>query len=162
MAHLVRTLEFDRRTSRQKSSRSWPTPTPRFRALHREEMEHGSQIFKAANDQISALLTPESKGRTAKDGKRPRKNVFRPHACHGDLPTMVRAACFLTAVLGRVLRRHHPQPVLLLPLILRQPHLPRRISKVRPKSYLSRRRLRAFLTPRRAQDPNMQARMPTA
>jgi Spy/CpxP family protein refolding chaperone len=31
----------------------------KFQSLHHEEVEHGSQIFKAANDQISALLTPE-------------------------------------------------------------------------------------------------------
>ena len=31
----------------------------RIQALHRDEVGRGSQIFKAANDQISALLTPE-------------------------------------------------------------------------------------------------------
>lgn len=33
----------------------------KIRALHREEIEHGSQIFKAANDQIAALLTSNQK-----------------------------------------------------------------------------------------------------
>lgn len=32
-----------------------------IQSLHRAEMEHGSQIFKTANDQISALLTPDQK-----------------------------------------------------------------------------------------------------
>jgi len=31
----------------------------RIQSLHRDEVERGSQIFKAAHDQISALLTPE-------------------------------------------------------------------------------------------------------
>jgi len=33
----------------------------RMLALHRDEVERGSQIIKAAHDQISALLTPEQK-----------------------------------------------------------------------------------------------------
>ena len=33
----------------------------KLQSVHRDEVEHGSQIFKAANDQISALLTPEQK-----------------------------------------------------------------------------------------------------
>ena len=31
----------------------------KIQALHRDEMEHGAQIFKAVHDQISALLTPD-------------------------------------------------------------------------------------------------------
>jgi protein CpxP len=34
----------------------------KIQALHRDEMEHGSQIFKAANNQIAAVLTPEQQG----------------------------------------------------------------------------------------------------
>ena len=33
----------------------------KFQSLHREEVGRGSQIYKAADDQISALLTPEQK-----------------------------------------------------------------------------------------------------
>ena len=33
----------------------------KIQSLHRDEVERGSQIFKAAHDQISALLTPEQK-----------------------------------------------------------------------------------------------------
>ncbi len=33
----------------------------RFHSLHRDEVERGSQIYKAANGQIAALLTPEQK-----------------------------------------------------------------------------------------------------
>ena len=33
----------------------------KIQAMHRDEVEHGSQIIKATNDQISALLTPEQK-----------------------------------------------------------------------------------------------------
>ena len=33
----------------------------KIQSLHRDEVERGSQIFKAANDQISDLLTPEQK-----------------------------------------------------------------------------------------------------
>ena len=33
----------------------------RIQSLHRDEVERGSQIMKAAHDQISALLTPEQK-----------------------------------------------------------------------------------------------------
>jgi Spy/CpxP family protein refolding chaperone len=33
----------------------------KLQALQRDEVEQGSQIFKAANEQISALLTPEQK-----------------------------------------------------------------------------------------------------
>ena len=33
----------------------------KIQSLHRDEVEHGSQIFKAAHDQISALLSPEQK-----------------------------------------------------------------------------------------------------
>ncbi|MCE0523954.1 MAG: hypothetical protein LV480_13680 [Methylacidiphilales bacterium] len=38
----------------------------KLQALHRNEMEQGSQIFKAAHDQISALLTPEQKAELQK------------------------------------------------------------------------------------------------
>jgi len=31
----------------------------KIQSLHRDEVDRGSQIFKAAHDQISALLTPE-------------------------------------------------------------------------------------------------------
>jgi Spy/CpxP family protein refolding chaperone len=33
----------------------------KIQSLHRDEVVRGSQIFKAANDQIAALLTPEQK-----------------------------------------------------------------------------------------------------
>jgi Spy/CpxP family protein refolding chaperone len=33
----------------------------KIQSLHRDEVERGSQIFQAANEQISALLTPEQK-----------------------------------------------------------------------------------------------------
>src|SRR5277367_5385547 len=33
----------------------------KIQALHRDEMERGSQIFKAVNEQISPYLTPEQK-----------------------------------------------------------------------------------------------------
>jgi Spy/CpxP family protein refolding chaperone len=35
--------------------------TTKAQALHRDEVQRGSQIFKAANEQISALLTPDQK-----------------------------------------------------------------------------------------------------
>jgi hypothetical protein len=33
----------------------------KIKSLHRDEVERGSQVFRDANDQISALLTPEQK-----------------------------------------------------------------------------------------------------
>jgi len=35
--------------------------TTKLQSVHRDEMGRGAQIFKAAHDQISALLTPEQK-----------------------------------------------------------------------------------------------------
>jgi Spy/CpxP family protein refolding chaperone len=60
MAQLVQRLEL---TSDQQA-KIQPILTDaktRIQSLHRDEMEHGSQIMKAAHDQISALLTPEQK-----------------------------------------------------------------------------------------------------
>lgn len=38
----------------------------KIQALHRDEMERGSQIIKTANDQIAAILTPDQKAQLAK------------------------------------------------------------------------------------------------
>ena len=58
MAHLIRDLNLNA----DQEAKIQPIVTDaaaKLQALHHEEMEQGSQIFKAANDQINALLTPD-------------------------------------------------------------------------------------------------------
>jgi Spy/CpxP family protein refolding chaperone len=50
----------------------------RIQSLHRDEVERGSQIFKAAHDQISALLTPGQQAELQKMESE-RKKRFSDH-----------------------------------------------------------------------------------
>jgi Spy/CpxP family protein refolding chaperone len=50
----------------------------KFQALHRDELDRGSQIFKAADDQISALLTPDQKAELQKMESE-REKMFSGH-----------------------------------------------------------------------------------
>jgi Spy/CpxP family protein refolding chaperone len=53
----------------------------RIALLHRDEMERGSQIFKAAHDQIAALLTPEQQAELKKmESDRERKFLDHMHS----------------------------------------------------------------------------------
>ena len=60
MAHLTRRVESDRGSTGENPADPGRCPT-QIQSLHRDEVERGSQIFKAANDQIAALLTPDQK-----------------------------------------------------------------------------------------------------
>ena len=66
----------------------------KIQALHRDEVDRGSQIIKAANDQISAILTPEQQAQMKKmeadrekmfsgHGGRPWGPGMRPHGGPG-------------------------------------------------------------------------------
>jgi Spy/CpxP family protein refolding chaperone len=60
MAHLVKRLNLT--TDQQAKIQPIVADTEsKIQSLQRDEVERGSQIFKAANEQISALLTPEQK-----------------------------------------------------------------------------------------------------
>jgi len=60
MAHLVKRLNLT--TDQQaKIQPIVADAESKIQSLQRDEVERGSQIFKAANEQISALLTPEQK-----------------------------------------------------------------------------------------------------
>lgn len=65
MAHLTKALNL----SADQQAKIQPIVTDastKLQALHHDEMEQGSQIFKTANDQISALLTPDQKAEMQK------------------------------------------------------------------------------------------------
>jgi Spy/CpxP family protein refolding chaperone len=53
----------------------------RIQALHRDEVERGSQIFKSAHDQISALLTPDQQAEMQKMESE-REKMFSGHMHH--------------------------------------------------------------------------------
>jgi len=59
--------------------------TTQIQSLHREEVERGSQIFKTANDQISAVLTPEQKVELQKMESE-REKLFSGHMHHWGPP----------------------------------------------------------------------------
>jgi Spy/CpxP family protein refolding chaperone len=59
--------------------------TTRIQSMHHDEVERDSQIFKSANDQISALLTPEQKVELQKMESE-REKMFSGHMRpHGSL-----------------------------------------------------------------------------
>ena len=57
----------------------------KIQSLHRDEVERGSQIFKSAHDQISALLTPEQKAELQKM-EIEREKMFSGHMRPWGLP----------------------------------------------------------------------------
>jgi protein CpxP len=57
----------------------------KIQALHREEVGRGSQIFKSAHDQISALLTPAQQVELQKM-ENERKKMFSSHMHPGEPP----------------------------------------------------------------------------
>jgi Spy/CpxP family protein refolding chaperone len=57
----------------------------KIQALQRDEVEHGSQIIKAANDQISAVLTPDQKAELEKMESE-REKLFLSHMHHRGNP----------------------------------------------------------------------------
>ena len=57
----------------------------KIQSLHRDEVERGSQIFRVANDQISALLTPEQKVELQKM-EAEREKLFLEHMRPWGLP----------------------------------------------------------------------------
>jgi len=57
----------------------------KLQGLHRDEVERGSQIFKAANDQISALLAPNQKVELQKMESE-REKMFLGHMHHHGGP----------------------------------------------------------------------------
>jgi Spy/CpxP family protein refolding chaperone len=57
----------------------------KIQALHRTEVEQGSQIFKSANSQISALLTPAQQVELQKM-ETEREKMFMGHMRHHEGP----------------------------------------------------------------------------
>ena len=56
----------------------------KIQALQRDEVEHGSQIIKAANDQISAVLTPDQKAELESVESQPLASCSLAHLPSGN------------------------------------------------------------------------------
>ena len=80
----------------------------KIQSLHRDEVERGSQIFKATHDRIAALLTPEQKVELQKMESE-REKLFSGHMRPWGLPMTGRVGCTIMAepMMGRQLRLHH-------------------------------------------------------